>query len=133
MKKEEIIRLEAYADSLKIFHEYIKKAKAGEAGESLERSFMEIKAQIAQGAEINSTLFKNNVPKKEELFSLVNSVPTLVSISENPEQARSTENLWNKLLMQLQMVIGHLKSDTGNDRNKEGDKSEKKKGWFGML
>ena len=108
--QETIARMESYLECWKQFNHYLNMARIKKFTPDDETQFMEIKSVITQELELVLVVTEGTQVTREDVHSLMISVPSMRSLSESNESAlRSVENQWHKLFINWQSILGQLK------------------------
>ena len=107
---EIIIRMENYLECWKQFNHYLGLARFKKFSLDDENQFMEIKSVITQELELILAFMEGAQVSREEVHSLMTSVPSMRFLSESNESVlRGIENQWHKLFITWQSILGQLK------------------------
>ncbi len=105
-----VSQMENYLECLKQFNHFIALARGKKFTEEDENQFLEVKSVIIQELEIIMAVFEGGSPSREEVHSLIGSVPSLRYLCESNEAAlRAVENQWHKVYVGFQAMLGQLK------------------------
>ena len=108
--QEIIVRMESYLECWKQFNHYLNLARIKKFTPDDETQFMEIKSVITQELELVLVVTEGTQVTREDVHSLMISVPSMRSLSESNDSAlRSVENQWHKLFISWQSILGQLK------------------------
>ena len=105
-----ILRMESYLECWKQFNTFMSMARSKKYTQEDENQFLEIKSVITQELELVLVVTEGTQVTREDVHSLMISVPSMRSLSESNESAlRSVENQWHKLFINWQSILGQLK------------------------
>ena len=105
-----VSQMENYLECLKQFNHFIALARGKKFTDEDENQFLEVKSVIVQELEIIMSVFEGGSPSREDVHSLIGSVPSLRYLGESNEAAiRSVENQWHKVYVGFQAMLGQLK------------------------
>jgi hypothetical protein len=107
---EVIVRMENYLECWKQFNHYLGLARFKKFSLDDETQFMEIKSVITQELELILAFMEGAQVSREDVHSLMTSVPSMRFLSESNESViRGIENQWHKLFITWQSILGQLK------------------------
>ena len=105
-----INRMENYLECWKQFNHYLGLARFKKFTPDDENQFMEIKSVITQELELILAATESHQVTREDVHSLITSVPSMRSLSEsNDTVMRNIENQWHKIYISWQSVLGQMK------------------------
>ncbi len=104
-----ILYLETYIECWKQFNHYLNLARQRSFTEEDEAQFLEIKSLITQGLEVILATVENGGPRKEEVTTVTNAVPSLRHLAENDRAISGIESQWHKTYLTMQSLLGRLK------------------------
>lgn len=105
-----VSQMENYLECLKQFNHFITLARGKKFTEEDENQFLEVKSVIIQELEIIMAVFEGGSPSREDVHSLIGSVPSLRYLGESNDAAlRAVENQWHKVYVGFQAMLGQLK------------------------
>ena len=105
-----IAQMENYLECWKQFNHFIAMARAKKFTAEDENQFLEVKSVIVQELEIILAAFEGGSPSRDDVHSLISSVPSLRYLSESNEGTlRGVENQWHKVYVGFQSMLGQLK------------------------
>ena len=105
-----IVRMENYLECWKQFNHYLGLARFKKFSLDDENQFMEVKSVITQELELILAVVDGSQVTREDVHSLMTSVPSLRFLSESNESVlRNIENQWHKLFIGWQSILGQMK------------------------
>ena len=114
-----IARMENYLECWKQFNHYLGLARFKKFTLDDENQFMEIKSVITQELELILTVTEGAQVSRDDVHTLMASVPSMRFLSESNEAAlRSIENQWHKLFISWQSILGQMKVQQKKNENK---------------
>ena len=114
-----ILRMENYLECWKQFNHYLGLARFKKFTLDDENQFMEVKSVITQELELILTVTEGAQVTRDDVHTLMASVPSMRFLSESNESAlRSIENQWHKLFISWQSILGQMKVQQKKNENK---------------
>ncbi len=108
--QEIVTRMENYLECWKQFNHYLGMARFKKFTLDDENQFMEIKSVITQELELILAVVEGSQVTREDVHSLMTSVPSMRFLSESNETVlRNIENQWHRLFINWQSVLGQMK------------------------
>ena len=105
-----ITRMENYLECWKQFNHYLGLARFKKFTLDDENQFMEIKSVITQELELILAATESQQVTREDVHSLMTSVPSMRFLSESNESVlRNIENQWHRIYISWQSVLGQMK------------------------
>jgi len=105
-----IVRMENYLECWKQFNHYLGLARFKKFSLDDENQFMEVKSVITQELELILAVMDGSQVTREDVHSLMTSVPSMRFLSESNESVlRNIENQWHKLFIGWQSILGQMK------------------------
>ncbi len=105
-----IVRMENYLECWKQFNHYLGLARFKKFTLDDENQFMEVKSVITQELELILTVMDGAQVTREDVHTLMTSVPSMRFLSEGNESVlRNIENQWHKLYISWQSILGQMK------------------------
>lgn len=105
-----ITRMENYLECWKQFNHYLSLARFKKFTLDDENQFMEVKSVITQELELILAVTEGQQITREDVHSLMTSVPSMRFLSESNESVlRGIENQWHRLYITWQSVLGQMK------------------------
>jgi len=99
-----------YLECWKQFNHYLGLARFKKFTLDDENQFMEIKSVITQELELILAVMEGTQVTRDDVHSLMTSVPSMRFLSESNESAlRNIENQWHKLFISWQSILGQMK------------------------
>ena len=116
---EIITRMENYLECWKQFNHYLSLARLKKFTLDDESQFMEVKSVITQELELILAVTDGQQVTREDVHSLMTSVPSMRFLSESNESVlRNIENQWHRLYINWQSILGQLKVKQKQFENK---------------
>jgi hypothetical protein len=116
---EIITRMENYLECWKQFNHYLGLARFKKFTLDDESQFMEVKSVITQELELILAVTDGQQVTREDVHSLMTSVPSMRFLSESNESVlRNIENQWHRLYINWQSILGQLKVKQKQFENK---------------
>lgn len=105
-----ITRMENYLECWKQFNHYLSLARFKKFTLDDENQFMEVKSVITQELELILAVTDGQQVTREDVHSLMTSVPSMRFLSESNESVlRNIENQWHRLYINWQSILGQMK------------------------
>ena len=105
-----IDQMENYLECWKQFNHYLGLARFKKFSLDDENQFMEVKSVITQELELILAVMDGSQVTREDVHSLMTSVPSMRFLSESNESVlRNIENQWHKLFIGWQSILGQMK------------------------
>jgi hypothetical protein len=105
-----ILQVENFLECWKQFNHYLDMARRKTFTPEDESQFLEVKSVITQELELILASIESGAPGKEDMHTLLGSVPSIRFVSEMTEPSqRGLENQWHKLFISWQSILGQLK------------------------
>lgn len=121
-----ILQLENYSECWKQFIRFVNIGRSKKFSPDDENQFLELKCIMTQELELILAEIDVESPTKEEVISLISSVPSIKYISDIGEGAiRGIENQWHRIFIAWQSNLGQLKVQQCLDENKGRGKLSK--------
>ena len=119
------MQLENYSECWKQFIRFVNVGRSKKFSPDDESQFLELKCIMTQELELILAEVEVESPTKEEVLSLISTVPSIQYISDMGDGAiRSIENQWHKIFIAWQSNLGQLKvqllQDEGKSKGKLG-------------
>jgi hypothetical protein len=116
---EIITRMENYLECWKQFNHYLSLARFKKFTLDDESQFMEVKSVITQELELILAVTDGQQVTREDVHSLMTSVPSMRFLSESNESVlRNIENQWHRLYINWQSILGQMKVKQKQFENK---------------
>jgi hypothetical protein len=107
---EIITRMESYLECWKQFNHYLSLARLKKFTLDDESQFMEVKSVITQELELILAVTDGQQVTREDVHSLMTSVPSMRFLSDSNESVlRTIENQWHRLYINWQSILGQMK------------------------
>jgi hypothetical protein len=120
-----VLQMESHLECWKQFSHYLNMARAKKFETEDEAQFLEVKSVITQELEIILSELEITTPTKEEIHQLIATAPSIRYMSEMTDgNIRGLENQWHKIFIAWQSLLGQLKVQ---------QRQEKDKGFFASL
>jgi hypothetical protein len=122
-----ILRMESYLECWKQFNTFMTMARAKKFTQEDENQFLEIKSVLAQELELILASIDCGPISREDVHNLIASAPSIRYLGEmNENNLRNVENMWHKLFIGWQSILGQLKVRQG-----ASDSKGQLGSWFG--
>ena len=107
---EIITRMENYLECWKQFNHYLSLARLKKFTLDDESQFMEVKSVITQELELILAVTDGQQVTREDVHSLMTSVPSMRFLSDSNESVlRTIEKQWHRLYINWQSILGQMK------------------------
>jgi hypothetical protein len=116
-----IQQMENHLECWKQFNQFLNLGRAKKFSPEDETQFLELKSVIVQELELILAAVEVASPAKDEIHTLVGSVPSLRYLSEmNEGVLRNLESQWHKIYIGWYAILGQLKVRQREDGAKPG-------------
>jgi hypothetical protein len=116
-----IVLVENYLECWKQFNHFVNLGRAKKFSPEDEAQFLENKSVLVQELELVLASVQISSPTREDVHTLIASVPSLRSLGDlNEGAARSVENQWHRIYIGWHAILGQLKVHQRQQKSKSG-------------